>query len=63
MRLLALLAKRLDEARRRRAARRELHGHSRPGIGAGSAPELARAALRPDQGTWLIARAVSLRAF
>jgi hypothetical protein len=56
MRLLTYLAARLAGARRRRAAARE------PCDG-GSFPERARAALKPDQATWLVTRAVSLRAF
>ena len=56
MRLLARLAARLAGARRRRAAAREQ-------CDGGSFPERARAALRPGQATWLVTRAVSLRAF
>ena len=56
MRLLTRLAARLAEARRRRVATRE------PCAG-GSFPERAKAALKPGPATWLIARAVSLRAF
>jgi hypothetical protein len=56
MRLLARLAARLAGAWRRRAVAQE------PCDG-GSFPERARTALRPGQATWLVTRAVSLRAF
>jgi hypothetical protein len=55
MRLFALLAICLDAVRRDRR-------RAEPASG-GSLPALARAALKPGQGTWLVARAVSLRAF
>ena len=69
MHLLTRLAARLHQARPGRATAREPRGPNgagsdrRPGPGRGSLPELARAALKPDQATWLVARAVSLRAF
>ena len=56
MRLLTRLAARLAAARRRRVAARE------PCDG-GSFPERAEAVLKPGQATWLVTRAVSLRAF
>jgi hypothetical protein len=56
MRLFALLATCLD------AVRRDRRRLAEPASG-GSLPALARAALKPGQGTWLVARAVSLRAF
>ena len=54
MRLLARLAARLAGARRA-VAQEPCDG--------GSFPERARTALRPGQATWLVTRAVSLRAF
>jgi hypothetical protein len=57
MRLLALLATCLGKVRRDRRS------PALPASGGDSLPVLARAALRPGQGTWLVARAVSLRAF
>jgi hypothetical protein len=56
MRLFALLAICFDAVRRDRGRLAE------PASG-GSLAVLARAALKPGQGTWLVARAVSLRAF
>lgn len=66
--LLARLCRRLDEARSRRDARPSgSTGEGRvmaaPAPDGRSFAELSRAALRAGQETWLIARAVSLRAF
>ena len=60
MRLFTRLAARLRETRRRRLA---MHGVASDRARCVALPEVMRAALKPDQQTWLIARAVSLWAF
>ncbi len=65
MHLLNRLGARLEQVRRHRPAPPEPRGvrHELDRSGRGSPPELARAALEPDEATRLVARAVSLRAF
>ena len=66
--LFTRLATSLDQARRycpTLQRRRDPDDRDLDELGAGrqSLPELTRAALKPDQAAWLVARAVSLRAF
>lgn len=61
MRFFPGLAGRLERARARRAL--AAWRLAAPDLGGRSATEVERTALRAGQGTWLIARAVSLRGF